>query len=107
MIASCYHCYMATLKELREKLFFSQRDLAQRAGTVANTINRLEKSKQKPMFRTIRKLAQALGVKPEEIVFSVPQEKGTPGRERPIREQPARKSEASEIGFGGRKKGAR
>lgn len=60
---------MPTLKELRGRQFLSQVDLAKKAGVTESTINRLEGSKQKPTFKTIRKLAKALGVEPGEIEF--------------------------------------
>ena len=60
------------LKELREGRFLSQRDLAEKAGVNAVTIARLEGGKQEPTFRTIRKLAAALGVEPGELVAREP-----------------------------------
>ncbi len=47
----------------------SQADLAKKVGVSEGTINRLEKGHNKPRWSTIRKLAEALGVKPEEIEF--------------------------------------
>jgi len=61
---------MATLKELREKLYLSQEDLANKSQMTVSTINRLENGKQKPRFVTIRKLAKALKVKPGDIGFN-------------------------------------
>ncbi|BAS31161.1 XRE family transcriptional regulator [Dehalococcoides mccartyi IBARAKI] len=49
--------------------FWSQAELAKQAGIGADTVNRLENGKQNPSFITIRKLAKALEVKPEEIEF--------------------------------------
>ncbi|NQT73582.1 MAG: helix-turn-helix transcriptional regulator [Chloroflexi bacterium] len=60
---------MATLKELRKKRVLSQRDLADISGVSHATINRLENGLQEPRFKTIRKLAKALKVKPNEIEF--------------------------------------
>ncbi|MDP4279673.1 MAG: helix-turn-helix transcriptional regulator [Dehalococcoides mccartyi] len=57
------------LKELRLSKFLSQADLAKSAGMTKETIGRLETGKHKPNFVTIRKLATALEVKPEEIEF--------------------------------------
>ena len=57
------------LKELRVKAILSQEDLGRIAGISPATVNRLEKGKQKPHFKTIRKLAKALGVEPEDIEF--------------------------------------
>lgn len=60
---------MTTIKQLREKQFLSQEDLAKKSEMTVSTINRLEKGKQKPRLNTIRKLAKALKVKPETISF--------------------------------------
>ena len=57
------------LKELRIKAVLSQEDLARYANISAATVNRLEQGKQKPNFKTIRKLAKAFGVKPGDIEF--------------------------------------
>ena len=61
---------MVSLKKLREKRYLSQEDLAKKSEMTVSTINRLENGKQKPRFATIRKLAKALKVKPEEINFN-------------------------------------
>ena len=60
---------MAKLKEIREKQFLTQEDLAKMAETTTNTINRLENGKQEPRFGTRKKIAKALKVKPEGIDF--------------------------------------
>jgi transcriptional regulator with XRE-family HTH domain len=60
---------MATLKELRERQFLSQEDLARKSEMTTGTINRLENGKHKPRYVTIRKLAKALNVDPKDIVF--------------------------------------
>jgi transcriptional regulator with XRE-family HTH domain len=60
---------MSTLKQYREKSYLSQRDLAVKAKVSYVTIARLETGKNKPKFRTIRALAKALKVKPDEIQF--------------------------------------
>lgn len=46
-----------SLKRLREQRALSLSDLAQMTGLSRVTINRIENRKQKPMPRTIRKLA--------------------------------------------------
>ena len=63
---------MPTLKELREQHFLTQEELAKKSGIAAVTINRLENDRQKPSFKTIRKLATALGVEPGRIEFKQP-----------------------------------
>ena len=55
------------LKEIREKRFITQRELAQRSGVGLSTIVRLELSRQKPRISTARKLAAALEVGPGEL----------------------------------------
>ena len=55
------------IKRLREQRALSLTDLAQATGLSRVTINRIENGKQRPMPRTTRKLADALGVKVEEL----------------------------------------
>lgn len=45
----------------------TQRELAEKAKTSPTTIARLEAQTVDAQFRTIRKLAEALGVEPEEL----------------------------------------
>jgi transcriptional regulator with XRE-family HTH domain len=56
------------LRELREGKFLSHRELATRAGVSPTTVLNLEAGKAEPQRRTIRKLAQALGVDPADLV---------------------------------------
>ena len=56
------------LKEIRESQFLTQRELAAKAGVGIATIVRLEKGQQTPTFRTIKRLAAALGISPSELV---------------------------------------
>ena len=59
---------MPSVRELRERKFLSQRDLAKAAGVSTSTIWELEGAHTRPRrWRTIRKLAKALGVEPSEI----------------------------------------
>ncbi|MFC1934332.1 helix-turn-helix domain-containing protein [Chloroflexota bacterium] len=60
---------MKSLRELRLKNYLSQAELAHKAGLATATINRLENGRSKPVFKTIRVLAKALGVEPGEIDF--------------------------------------
>jgi transcriptional regulator with XRE-family HTH domain len=55
------------LKRLREQRVLSLTDLAQISGVNRITINRIENGKQKAMPRTLRKLAEALQVRVEEL----------------------------------------
>jgi DNA-binding XRE family transcriptional regulator len=79
-----YYLAMPTLKELRDRLFLSPGELAEKAGVPASTIYNLESGKNKPIRRTVRKLADALGVRPEDIEFTKPQ-KAPPA---PVIQQP-------------------
>ena len=56
------------LKELRRERVLSLRELEEKSGVSYNTIWRLEDGRQGAHPRTIRKLADALGVKPAELI---------------------------------------
>jgi transcriptional regulator with XRE-family HTH domain len=56
------------LRGLRRARALSLRDLAERSGVAFDTINRLELGKQNAQARTVRALAEALGVEPEELM---------------------------------------
>jgi transcriptional regulator with XRE-family HTH domain len=58
----------ANLKRARERAFKSQRLLAQEAGLSYPTVARIEKDRVEPHLGTIKKLADALGVDPAELV---------------------------------------
>jgi transcriptional regulator with XRE-family HTH domain len=58
----------ARLRRLRRERALSQRDLSRMTGVAFDTISRLETGKQEAQHRTIRKLAEALGVEPREIM---------------------------------------
>ncbi len=72
------------VKELRRALLLSQRELAQLAGVVTETVNRIEKQPDRT-FRpdTVRRLAGVLGVDPHELI--VVEE---PVAEEPVAEEP-------------------
>jgi transcriptional regulator with XRE-family HTH domain len=55
------------LRELRQRAYMSQENLAQKAGVSEATINRLEKGLQLARYVTVRKLAEALGVVPDDL----------------------------------------
>lgn len=55
------------LRELREDRAYSARDLAKLAGVHYRTILRLELGQTEAQPRTVRKLAEALGVEPREL----------------------------------------
>ncbi len=56
------------LRRLRRERALSQRDLSRATGVAYDTISRLESGKQRAQPRTIRKLAEALGVEPHELM---------------------------------------
>ncbi len=56
------------MKRARERALLTQEELAVRAGIGTATLNRIEKDRVDPHFRTIRKIAKALGVDPSELV---------------------------------------
>jgi transcriptional regulator with XRE-family HTH domain len=58
------------LRDLRRRRVLTLEELAQKAGVGRNTVWRLEHGVMGAQPRTIRKLARALGVEPEELVAS-------------------------------------
>lgn len=66
---------MPRLRELRQKAYLSQENLAKKSGVSEATINRLEQGLQLARYVTVRKLAEALGVVPDELTG------GTEGKE--------------------------
>lgn len=59
----------AKLKEARETRFWSQRDLAREAGVSPTTVMHLETGQNpNPRLSTVRKVADALGIDPNELV---------------------------------------
>ena len=56
------------MKKARERALFTQEELAWRAGIGTATLNRIEKDRVEPHFRTIRKLAKALGIDATELL---------------------------------------
>lgn len=56
------------LRRLRLSRVLTLRDLHELSGVAYDTIHRLETGKQQARQITIRKLAKALGVEPQELV---------------------------------------
>ena len=56
------------LRTLRDEHFLSHRELANRAGVSPTTVLNLEAGKGEAQRRTIRKVAEALGVEPQQLV---------------------------------------
>ena len=65
------------LREVRERRFVTQAELSNRTGLTVANISRIENGVQRPRISTVRKLAEALGVEPEELVEWGPAEWGT------------------------------
>ncbi len=59
---------MKRLKELRKLRALSQQELAEAAGIGRATLSRIERGETGAHGRTLRRLAQALGVGVEELV---------------------------------------
>jgi transcriptional regulator with XRE-family HTH domain len=58
----------ARLRRVRRAHALSQRDLSRMTGIAFDTISRLETGKQRAQPRTIRRLADVLGVEPRELM---------------------------------------
>ena len=56
------------LKACRERALLTQAELAAASGLTQVTIARLEGGKNAPRFSTIKKLAQALSVTPQDLM---------------------------------------
>jgi transcriptional regulator with XRE-family HTH domain len=56
------------LRDLRKRRLLTQEQLAERSGVGIATIVRVERNQVEPRGSTIRKLAEALDVEPEELV---------------------------------------
>jgi transcriptional regulator with XRE-family HTH domain len=56
------------LRDLRKRKLLTQEQLAERSGVGIATIVRVERNQVEPWGSTIRKLAEALSVEPEELV---------------------------------------
>jgi XRE family transcriptional regulator, regulator of sulfur utilization len=56
------------LRELRVERALSLRALGERSGVAYDTINKLELGQRPARLATIRKLADALGVEPRELM---------------------------------------
>ena len=59
--------FAENLRRLRLKGFLSQGELARRSGLHAVTLTRLEAGTTAPSTRTVRALAETLGVEPREL----------------------------------------
>lgn len=60
------------IRQLRYRKRFTQQKLAQEAGLSVTQVSRIEKGVHTPRFSTIDRLAEALGVDPDELVSYAP-----------------------------------
>ena len=56
------------LREARERRLITQPELSELSGVMVATISRIENGLQQPRIPTIRKLAKALEIAPEELI---------------------------------------
>jgi transcriptional regulator with XRE-family HTH domain len=59
--------FFENLRRVRLAHFLSQSELARRSGVHAITVTRLESGRTAPSTRTVRALAEALGVLPTDL----------------------------------------
>jgi transcriptional regulator with XRE-family HTH domain len=59
---------LTRLKDVRQRKALTQQQLAEKAGVNRVTIARIETGKDEPFPTTLRKVADALGVEPEELL---------------------------------------
>jgi transcriptional regulator with XRE-family HTH domain len=61
--------YIGTkLNQLRTREALTQRDLSERTGLTIAAISRIEQNQVEPRLSTVRKLADALGVHPSQLI---------------------------------------
>ena len=56
------------LNQLRTREALTQRDLSERTGLTIAAISRIERNQVEPRLSTVRKLADALGVHPSQLI---------------------------------------
>lgn len=57
-----------TLREARERLGLTQEQVAQRSGVHATEVSRIEAGKRDPQVSTVERLAEAVEVKPGQLL---------------------------------------
>ncbi|MCD8186580.1 MAG: helix-turn-helix domain-containing protein [Rikenellaceae bacterium] len=60
--------YTQTIKTLRQRRGFSQEELAEKAGLSLRTIQRIENGETEARGDSLKRIAAALGVTPNEII---------------------------------------
>ncbi len=68
------------LREARERKFLTQEELSKRTGISVGTIHNLENGRTKPRLPTVRKLAEGLGVSPEDLIADWGTDAGDEGK---------------------------
>ena len=56
------------LRALRRRRMLSLREIGERSGVAFDNINKLENEQRRAQPRTLRRLAEALGVEPHELM---------------------------------------
>lgn len=56
------------LKHYRESRFLTQAELGEKAGVSWKTISAIERGVEQPRFKTLRRLAEALEITPQQLV---------------------------------------
>jgi len=64
---------VTTVQECRRRRYLSQRELAQAAGISPSAVAQIETGHHSPHPRTRRKIAEALGISPDDIEWPEPQ----------------------------------
>ena len=59
----------AKLRRVRERQLMTQPELSEKSGVMVATISRIENGMQQPRIPTVRKLARALDINPEELLI--------------------------------------
>jgi transcriptional regulator with XRE-family HTH domain len=60
---------MPTIRELRKSNYLTQEEMAAKAGIARRTLSRVETGAECPSGPTIRKIAKAVKVRPQDIEF--------------------------------------
>ena len=79
---------LTRLKDVRQRKALTQQQLAERAGVNRVTIARIEGGKDEPFPTTVRKVADALGVEPEDLLGSVTEAAAKEPSNEPLAEIP-------------------
>lgn len=68
------------VRKYRERKYLTQGELAEKVGVTIQTIGNIENGRNKPLVKTMRKLAEKLGVSIEELFPEVLDEDEKPAR---------------------------